>query len=101
MGPNRDSFRGRLQSIEIRISARMRRKLGHYEPSSQGLPSITISRRHLKRDRWNEVLETLLHEMVHQWQDETGRPVDHGAEFRRKAIAVGIEPRAVRRESRS
>jgi hypothetical protein len=45
----------------------------------------------------DEVLDTLLHEMVHQWQDETGRPVDHGREFRRKAREVGIEPTAVKR----
>jgi hypothetical protein len=33
---------------------------------------------------------------VHQWQAETGRPVDHGTEFRRKARQVGITPRTVR-----
>jgi hypothetical protein len=58
---------------------------------------ITISRRHLRRDGWPAATDTLLHEMVHQWQAETGRPVDHGIEFRRKAREVGIEPRAVRR----
>jgi hypothetical protein len=36
-----------------------------------------------------------LHEMVHQWQDQNGFPVDHGRVFRRKARAVGIEPVAV------
>jgi len=41
------------------------------------------------------VEETLLHEMVHQWQAETGAKVDHGAGFRRKARDVGIVPRAV------
>jgi hypothetical protein len=41
------------------------------------------------------VEETLLHEMVHQWQAETGQPVDHGRAFRRKAREVGITPRAV------
>jgi hypothetical protein len=35
--------------------------------------------------------------MVHQWQAETGRPVDHGREFRRKARELGIEPLARRR----
>ena len=28
--------------------------------------------------------------MVHQWQDETGRAIDHGAGFRAKAREVGI-----------
>ena len=27
----------------------------------------------------------MLHEMVHQWQAETGLAVDHGRTFRRKA----------------
>ncbi len=90
-------FGGRLRPIAIRLSARMRRKLGHYEPASEGTPGITISRRHLRRDGWGEVLATLLHEMVHQWQDETGLEVDHGRGFRAKACEVGIEPSAVRR----
>jgi hypothetical protein len=37
---------------------------------------------------------------VHQWQAETGLPIDHGPAFRAKAAAVGIAPQA-RRELRS
>ncbi len=88
-------FDGRLAPIPIELSGRMRRKLGHYEPKSIGTPLIAISRRHLRRDGWASVSDTLLHEMVHQWQDELGLPVDHGPEFRRKAKAVAIEPRAI------
>ena len=57
---------------------------------------IAVSRRHL-RHGWAEVEATLLHEMVHQWQAETGRPVDHGPGFRRKAEAVGVVGRARRK----
>jgi hypothetical protein len=60
-----------------------------------GGPEIAISARHCHRDGFASALETLLHEMVHQWQAETGRAVDHGREFRRKAREVGITPRAV------
>ncbi|MBX3147664.1 MAG: SprT-like domain-containing protein [Gemmatimonadales bacterium] len=88
-------FDGQLAAIEIVLSSRMRRKLGHYEPASSGSPAIAISRRHIRRDGWGEVAETLLHEMVHQWQDESGLGVDHGPTFRSKAVEVGIEPRAV------
>jgi hypothetical protein len=88
-------FEAGLGPIEIRLSGRMRRKLGHYEPRSEGTPLIAISRRHLRRDGWAAVADTLLHEMVHQWQDENGLGVDHGPHFRRKARAVGITPRAV------
>jgi hypothetical protein len=55
-----------------------------------------MSRRHLRHDAWEEVEHTLLHEMVHQWQAETGQPVDHGPGFRRKAREVGALPRARR-----
>ncbi len=90
-------FAGSLARIALRLSGRMRRKLGHYEPADQGEPAIVISRRHLRRDGWRAAADTLLHEMVHQWQDETGRPIDHGPDFRQKAMEVGIEPRAVTR----
>jgi hypothetical protein len=39
----------------------------------------------------------MLHEMVHQWQAETGLKVDHGPTFREKARDVGVLPRARRR----
>jgi hypothetical protein len=57
---------------------------------------IAISRRHIARHPWAEVEHTLLHEMVHQWQAETGLPVDHRAAFRRKAAQVGALPDAKR-----
>jgi hypothetical protein len=57
---------------------------------------IGISRRHVTRHPWSEVENTVLHEMVHQWQAETGLQVDHGRTFRRKASAVGILPAAKR-----
>ncbi|MCC7132950.1 MAG: SprT-like domain-containing protein [Gemmatimonadales bacterium] len=90
-------FGGALAPIGIELSGRMKRKLGHYEPRSAGTPTIAIGRRHLRRDGWDQVAVTLLHEMVHQWQDEAGLPVDHGPAFRRKALEVGIEPRATMR----
>jgi hypothetical protein len=34
--------------------------------------------------------------MVHQWQAETGRSVDHGPCFRAKAREVGVLPAARR-----
>jgi hypothetical protein len=33
---------------------------------------------------------------VHQWQDESGHTIDHGATFRAKAREVGIAPYARR-----
>ena len=94
---NEERFSGALREIPIRISRRMKSRLGHYSPAAEGCaPEIVLSRRHIRRDGWNEALHTLLHEMVHQWQDEQGLVVDHGASFRAKARAVGITPLACR-----
>ena len=93
---NTRHFAGNLGTIVIGISDRMRRRLGELRASRDGAPvAIILSRRHIRRDGWDAVCDTLLHEMVHQWQAENGHPLDHGREFRRQASAVGISPRAV------
>jgi hypothetical protein len=96
---NRDHFGGLLGTIPIRLSGRMRTRLGELAVDLRtGHPTeIAISRRHILRHPWSEIEHTVLHEMVHQWQAETGLPVDHGPGFRRKAREVGIEPQARRR----
>lgn len=95
---NATKFGGELHAIPIRVSGRMKSRLGHYTLRGQGRhrQEIVISRRHIRRHGWDEAIHTLLHEMVHQWQDESGRPVDHGPDFRRKSRLVGITPRATR-----
>jgi hypothetical protein len=93
---NARHFGGALAGVPILLSARMKRRLGELRmQQGSGRPvHIALSRRHLRRDGWAAAGETLLHEMVHQWQAETGQPVDHGAGFRRKAREVGIHPGA-------
>jgi hypothetical protein len=95
---NAAHFGRELKDIRVRVSRRMKMRLGHYSAASKAgdPPEIAISRRHLRRHGWEEALETLLHEMVHQWQDERGLAIDHGATFRAKARAVGIPPFARR-----
>jgi hypothetical protein len=96
---NEKHFCNKLKAMQPHVSRRMRRRLGHYSPANEkfGTPAeIVISRRHLRRDGFRRALETLLHEMVHQWQDENGLPLDHGKNFRRKAREVGIAPFASR-----
>lgn len=90
-------FSGALNEIPIRLSGRMATRLGHFDPGSRLTPpEIVMSRRHVVRHGWKEAMHTLLHEMVHQWQHETGQPVDHLAGFRRKCREVGITPAARR-----
>jgi len=95
---NREHFGGQLSTIPIRLSGRMRTRLGELSVDIRtGQPiEIAISRRHIARHRWEEVEHTLLHEMVHQWQAESGLPVDHGPLFREKARQVGVVPGAKR-----
>jgi hypothetical protein len=95
---NQRHFAGALAEVELRVSRRMRSRLGLYRlPHGGERAEIVISRRHIRRHGWAEALDTLLHEMVHQWQHEQGFSVDHGVRFRRKAREVGIDPWATRR----
>ena len=88
---NERHFGGRLATIPLRLSTRMASRLGEYQAAGDGhTAAIVLSHRHLRRDGWSALTETLLHEMVHQWQDERGMPLDHGAGFRRKAREIGI-----------
>ena len=95
---NARHFGGALRPVPVRVSRRMRSRLGHYSAAAPGgePPEIVISRTHVRRHGWTEAVHTLLHEMVHQWQDETGRPIDHGRAFRQKAREVGITAAARR-----
>lgn len=94
---NGERFGAQLRQVPIRVSRRMLRRLGHYAPGVEGGgPEIAISARHCHRDGFASAIETLLHEMVHQWQHENGLPLDHGAEFRRKCREVGAVPSAKR-----
>ena len=94
---NSRHFGDALRPIPIRISRRMKSRLGHYAVATDGGEAeIVISRRHLRRHGWDEAFHTLLHEMVHQWQDESGLPIDHGRTFRRKCKEVGIAAQATR-----
>jgi transposase len=99
---NQQHFGGGLGTLPIRLSGRMRTRLGELTMDLRsGQPTeIAISRRHILRHPWTEVEHTLLHEMVHQWQAETGVAVDHRRGFRRKAREVGVEPQARRRLAR-
>ena len=95
---NEEHFGGTLGSLPLRISGRMRARLGELSVDLRtGRPiEIAISRRHLARHPWPEVEHTMLHEMIHQWQAETGLRVDHGPTFRARARMVGVLPRAKR-----
>ena len=92
---NERHFGGTLTALPLRLSDRMQSRLGEFQAPGDGhSAAIVLSHRHLRRDGWTAAAETLLHEMIHQWQHETGLPLDHGTAFRRKARALGISPAA-------
>ena len=94
---NSTLFHDELMPIRMRISRRMKNRLGHYMVGGNNQPAeIAVSLRHVERDPWDDVLHTLVHEMVHQWQDQVGVGLDHGQTFRAKAREVGISARATR-----
>lgn len=95
---NARHFGGSLPELPIRLSGRMRTRLGQVclDPATREPFEITMSRRHLDRHGWDEAAHTLVHEMVHLWQHVHGYPVDHGPVFRSKARAVGVTPSARR-----
>ena len=94
---NGERFGALLKPVPIRVSRRMQRRLGHFSAGTDGSErEIAISARHLRRDGFAAALETLLHEMVHQWQHENGLELDHGVDFRRKCREVGAVPSAKR-----
>lgn len=94
---NAQHFSGALKDLPIRLSGRMATRLGHYDPGSKQVTAeIVMSRKHVVKHGWREAMHTLLHEMVHQWQHESGATLDHGAGFRKKAREVGITPAARR-----
>jgi len=95
---NARHFDGALPDVPIRLSGRMRTRLGQLclDPGNRQPTEITISRRHIHRHGWAEAEQTLLHEMVHLWQHGRGLPVDHGPMFRSMARAVGVAPSARR-----
>ena len=94
---NQQWFGASLTLLPIRLSGRMATRLGHFDPGSRLTPSeIVMSRMHIVKHGWREAMQTLLHEMVHQWQHETGEPLDHGPGFRAKCREVGITAAAKR-----
>lgn len=93
---NRLHFGGALATMPVRLSGRMTTCLGAVavDAASGAVREIVMNRRHVERDPWELVEDTLLHEMVHQWQVEGGHAADHGRRFKDKAAAVGIIPAA-------
>jgi hypothetical protein len=88
-------FRLEIDSPAIRICPLRNTTLGHYHPGRNqfGLRhEVAINRRRLARPI-ADVLLTLFHELLHEWQAQHGKPGRgnyHNKEFRKKAAYFGI-----------
>ncbi len=93
-------FKLNVPQIAIAIDRLSFWRLGQFRYGHNGFGlrgEITISTHHVvanirPHDWWN-VLGTLLHEQLHAWQQEQGKPGAgnyHNVEFRNKAISLGL-----------
>lgn len=94
---NRTRFKGRLpEDIPLRISRRMRSRLGHMAP--EGSPrrpivaEIALNRTLFRRGNEAVLRETLLHEMAHVAAYIFDGEADHGDAWRAWAVRAGCEP---------
>lgn len=93
---DREYLRSVLQRPVIQLSDASQR-LGAWEPA---LRRITISRQHILNDPWTDVLDTLRHEMAHQYVWEVlkaGDEAPHGDAFRTACHKLRCDPRATAR----
>ena len=89
-----DQFRLDLQTPAIGIDRIRGRVLGTYQHrNALGLRhEILLAADHIEQPMWNQ-LATLLHEMIHQWQDQFGRVGKngyHNRQFRTMAAKFGL-----------
>lgn len=88
-------FKLKINTPCLAIDKKEKRVLGTYRYGFNGIGTkyeITINSVHLNRPLW-DTLDTLLHELLHQWQDLHGKPGKggyHNSEYRKKAAYLGI-----------
>jgi len=88
-----------LNVIKFKTSTRMTKTLGCFKVRN-GQQSITLST--LLFGEKEEWVTTLVHELVHAWQWQTGRSLDHGRSFKQKAREIyNIAPEVVITRTRS
>ena len=90
-----DEFKLAIPEVALSVDPLPANRYGHYRQGHNGFGlrgEIAINTRYLDRPIW-EVLGTLLHELLHGWQDSNGKPGKrnhHNAEFQAKARELGL-----------
>lgn len=76
-----------------------RARLGHYMPGRNAFglrDEVAIDQDHAKTDPYWQIIGSLLHELIHAWQEHNGKPPSrnshnyHNKEFREKAAVLGL-----------
>lgn len=89
-------FNLEIRDISLCVDWLSRRRFGHFRYGHNGFGlegEIAINRRYLDRKEFWQVLGTLLHEMLHAWQQAHGKPGKwsyHNVQFRKKALEYGL-----------
>ncbi len=89
-------FRLRVPEMALAVDWLSRRRLGHFRRGHNGFGlrgEIAINRRYLHGREFWQVLGTLLHELLHAWQQTHGKPGKgnyHNKEFRNRAREFGL-----------
>jgi hypothetical protein len=89
-------FKLEIKDISFCVDWLHWQRYGHFRPGHNGfglLGEVAINRRYLfHREPW-QLLGTLLHELLHAWQDVHGKPGKgnyHNRQFRTKAAVYGL-----------
>lgn len=89
--------KGALRTPILRIETLGNGHLGHWRRDRR---ELAIDRGHVTGDPWADVMDTLRHEMAHQYADEVLEAVDesaHGPAFVRACERLRADPSATRR----
>jgi hypothetical protein len=85
-----------LSEVSFCVDWLSARRLGHYRPGTNGFGlrgEVALNERYLhRREPW-QLLGTLLHELLHAWQDVFGKPGKHNyhnKQLREKAYSLGL-----------
>lgn len=90
---NREYLGGALRRPILQLGDG-RTRLGEWDPTFR---RIAISRHHIRCDPWGDVLDTLRHEMAHQYVGDVlgaGAEAPHGPAFQSACHRLRCEPRA-------
>lgn len=91
-----DSFKLDVLPVSICVDTLGTKTLGHFRFGHNGFGlrhEIAINASYIQNRSFAGVLGTLLHELLHAWQQEHGtpsKPPHHNAEFRQKAETLGL-----------